>query len=496
MERRYFLGAALAGLVGACTQDVELLDPDQTTKSTAGTSSTSTTSSSTSAEPPSPVVAALQTEPVELSASPFEQGIASGDPSSGAVMLWTTLTGVLPDQVPLVWEVADDADFQLLLATGRAVATVEENHSVRVDAAGLPSASSLYYRFRVGDEVSEVGGTRTFTPAGEAAPVLRLAVSSCQARTDGAYAAHRSIAEADIDAVVWLGDYIYGESSTLEEYRATYAEYRSNPALRAAHAAHPWIMIWDDHEVANDFDSHVDPTRLQAGLQAWRENQPVRLPAPDDSGLVGYRSFEVGDLCRILMLDARQYSDVGQGGSGSILGSAQQKWLLDSLNHESAWSLIGSPVLASGLSAPTNQEGPLLPYTWDGAPDDRKDLAEALADTDAVIVSGDLHTAMVLDFTADPTVSGSPATAPEFMAPSISSQFPARFESAAPLLPLFNGQLRHINTSNGWLLLEITTRTITATFHFVSDVQDPDSAVLAGPVYEVIRGESRARLLP
>ncbi len=497
MERRHFLGAALAGLVGACTQDVELLDPDPTTTSTTDTSPGSTSSSSISTEPPSPtVVDALETEPVVLSTFPFDQGIASGDPSSSAVILWTTLTGVLPDEVPLVWEVAADVDFQLLFATGRAVATVEENHSLRVDATGLPSARSLFYRFRVGDEVSEVGRTKTFTPADQAAPALRLAVSSCQARTDGAYAAHRSIAEADIDAVVWLGDYIYGESSTLEEYRATYAEYRSDPALRAAHAAHPWIMIWDDHEVANDFDSQIDPAQLRNGLQAWRENQPVRLPAPDDSGLVGYRSFEVGDLCRILMLDARQYSDVGQGGSGSILGPVQQRWLLDSLHHESAWSLIGSPVLASGLSAPTNQEGPLLPYTWDGAPDDRRKLAEALADTDAVIVPGDLHTAMVLDFTADPTVSGSPATAPEFMAPSISSQFPARFESAAPLLPLFNNKLHHINTSNGWLLLEITTRKITATFHFVSDVQDPDSAVLAGPVYEVIRGESRARLVP
>ncbi len=496
MERRHFLGAALAGLVGACTQDVELLDPDPTTTSTADTSLGNTASSSISTEPPSPtIVDALDTEPVTLSGLPFDQGIASGDPSSDSVMLWTTLTGELPDEVPLVWEVADDAGFLLLLATGRAVATVGENHSVRIDATGLPSASSLFYRFRVGDEVSDVGRTKTFAPAGQAASVLRLAVSSCQARTDGAYAAHRSIAEADIDAVVWLGDYIYGESSSLEEYRSAYAEHRSDPALRAAHAAHPWIMIWDDHEIANDFDSQVDPARLQAGLQAWRENQPVRLPAPDASGLVGYRSFEVGDLCRILMLDARQYSDVGQGGSGSILGSTQQEWLLGSLNHEAAWSIIGSPVLASGLSAPVDQEGPLLPYTWDGAPQDRNKLAEKLADTDAVIVSGDLHTSMVLDFRAEPTNPESKAAAPEFMAPSISSQFPARFESAAPLLPLFNGQLRHIDTSNGWLHLEITAEKVVATFHYVSDVQDPDSDVLPGPSYEVLRGETSARLI-
>ncbi len=169
--------------------------------------------------------------------------------------------------------------------------------------------------------------------------------------------------------------------------------------------------------------------------------------------------------------------------------------MINSLDHDAAWSIIGSPVLASGLSAPTSQEGPLLPYTWDGAPKDRRQLAEALADRDAIIVSGDLHTSMVLDFTADPTDPASPTTAPEFMAPSISSQFPARFESAAPLLPLFNNQLQHIDTHNGWLSLEITAEKIVATFQYVQDVQDPASDVLPGPSYQVLRGEPQARLI-
>ncbi len=495
MERRHFLGAALVGFVGACTQDVQLLDSEPTTTAASATErSPGATTSSLAPTTPTPVDA-LDTDPVALGAFPFDLGIASGDPTSGSVMLWTTLTGELPDEVPLVWEVAGDADFDFLYATGRIRTTTGENHSVRVDATGLPPASSVFYRFRVGDEVSEIGRTKTFAPAGTQVPVLRLAVSSCQARTDGAYATHRSIAGADIDAVIWLGDYIYGQSETLEEYRATYAQYRGDAALRAAHAAHPWIMIWDDHEVANDFDANVDPRRLQAGLRAWRENQPVRLPTPDETGLIGYRSFVVGDVCQILMLDARQYSSSGQSGAASILGASQQQWLLDSLDNEAAWSVIGSPVLASGLSAPVDQEGPLLPYTWDGAPQDRRELAEALADKNAIIVSGDLHTSMVLDFTADPTDPAAKPVATEFMAPSVSSQFPARFESAAPLLPLFNRHLRHIDTSNGWLLLEITPEKIVATFQFVTDVQDPESDVLPGPAYEVLLGEAEARLV-
>ena len=157
--------------------------------------------------------------------------------------------------------------------------------------------------------------------------------------------------------------------------------------------------------------------------------------------------------------------------------------------------MIASPVLASGLQAPTSDDGPLLPYTWDGAPEDRRQLAAALASQDAVIVSGDLHSAMVLEFRPDPSDLSSPTAAPEFMAPSISSDFPARFESAAPFLTLFNAQLDFIDTSNGWLLLDISHDRVLATFQFVANPDDPDSQTLAGPTYEVLPGQPIPRRL-
>lgn len=497
MKRRAFLTTALTALVAACTPEVHVSEasPTQPEAGTEPPATATTAVSTTSTQPELPEeVKPLSTEPIALSGSPFQLGVASGDPTATSVMLWTKLSGDLPPSVPLVWEVADSNTFESLVATGRKTATEAVDRTVRVDVPDLPAGSQLFYRFRVGEETSPIGRTRTFAPPGESTPPLRLAVSSCQAATDGAYAAHQSIAEADVDAVLWLGDYIYGESTTLEEYRSTYDSYRSDPALQAAHAAHPWIMIWDDHEVKNDFDSSVEIKQRQAAFQAWRENQPVRMDQATAAGLQGYRSFVVGDLCRIIMLDARQYSTAGSP-NGSILGDAQRNWLGDELQQEAAWMVVASPVLASGLSAPV--DGVLLPYTWDGAADDRSQLASRVADQDAIIVSGDLHTAMALDFRADPNDAESTTVAPEFMAPAISSAFPQRFESFAPFLGLFNDHLNLIDTRNGWLHLELSVDRVVATYHFVDDVADPQSALTTGNErFEVRRGDATSHRLP
>lgn len=492
MDRRFFLSGTAAWLLAACTPSVETnsATTNRPQPPTPQLPSAAEVAPTTTSAAPLPTVQALATEPVELHSAAFEQGIASGDPTQDSVMLWTRLTGDLPPGVPLVWELSDTADFERLVATGRHTAKAESVHTVRIDVGGLLPASSYYYRFRAGDQASGAGRTRTFVAHGENQQSVRFAVSSCQAKEDGAYAAHRSIAEADVDAVLWLGDYIYGSDTTLADYRSSYARYRSDVALQAAHAAHPWIMIWDDHEIANDFDSSLDPDRLQAGLQAFWENQPIRIPKPNGTGATGHRHFRFGDLCQLVVLDARQHAE-----PGSLLGQDQEDWLIEAVENDAAWSVVASPVLASGLAAPTGEDQPLLGYTWDGSPSARSRLAGALAEQDAVVLSGDLHTGMVLDFKADPADTQSEAAAPEFMAPSISSAFPSRYATLAPLLGLFNHQLRHIDTTNGWLLLDITAERVQATFKLVVDVEDPNSAVVNGPVFEVRTGESSARQL-
>lgn len=428
------------------------------------------------------------------------------------MVLWTRLTQ--PDaaaDIPLLWEVASDDQFASLIATGITSAPASSANAATVLAENLPSGSHLWYRFKVDDFVSSIGRTKTLPTEGATVDRFRFAVSSCQLMETGHYAAHRDLAAAEVDLVIWLGDYIYegGGSSdlagrahrsatadSLEGYRDRYSQYRLDPDLQAAHAAHPWIMIWDDHEVLNDYDSSVDPQRRAEAYRAWVENQPVSFglhnaaglaPEAGDfkEGLTVYRSVDVGNLVRLCLIDVRQYAN-----ESSLLGEAQTDWLKGELEHDLAWTLLGSPVLVSGLLAPT--DGPLLGYTWDGYPQERAELATILRGQDAVVVSGDLHTSLVLDMKADPLDEPETTAAPEFMAPAISSAFPADYAALAPLLSLFNPQMKHLDLSNGWLMIEVSEASVIAEFHLVADVSSPDSAVSIGPRFIVSRGDSRA----
>jgi alkaline phosphatase D len=307
---------------------------------------------------------------------------------------------------------------------------------------------------------------------------ITLGVSSCQAREGGAWAAHRDLASADVDVVVWLGDYIYGEHRTLDEYRSSYAAYRGDPLLQACHAAHPWIVFTDDHEVTNDYDASVDPSRRAAAYRAWWENQPTRLPPPDDDGrLQLHRSFDLGGSVHLVGLDVRQHaSDSG------LLGEDQWQDLESESAAPARNTVVASPVLMSGIR---DLEGePLLPYTIDSRPSERERFARLLSTMPSpVIVSGDLHTSLVADFSADPLDRTAPVVAPEIMAPAISSAFPARFAPLAPFLPLVNPQLRQVEVANGWLELTLSSdQAPSATFHFVDDINDPESPITLRPI--------------
>ncbi|MFP5390601.1 MAG: alkaline phosphatase D family protein, partial [Gammaproteobacteria bacterium] len=238
---------------------------------------------------------------------PFSLGVASGSPLPDSVILWTRILadplGALPTApvaLSVRWEVAHDEAFRRIAAAGTAVAAPELAHSVHAEATGLAPGRWYWYRFMLGDAVSPVGRTRTAPAAGDMPGMLKLAVASCQHWEFGSYAAHRHIASAAPDLVAFLGDYIYewgpyrlahpdsarrsDESFTLAQYRARYAQYKSDPHLQAAHRAAPWIVTWDDHEVANDYspdqDERLDPRfaeRRAAAYQAFYEHMPLRL---------------------------------------------------------------------------------------------------------------------------------------------------------------------------------------------------------------------------
>ncbi len=509
MRRRRFLTSLAAVAATACSG----IEPETTTASgpttlppttlppttlpptTLPPTTTGTAEPPVVTEPDLPAVEPLASPPSPLGSDGFGLGVASGDPDANSVVLWTRLVGDLPDEVGVIWELGPDPDLATIVATGSVSSSSLLGHSLHIVAGGLTPDRGWYYRFRSGDQTSPVGRTRTLPdPARTVDPArpLMIGASSCQRIDDGRWAALDDVAAADLDLFVWLGDYIYEDPDdpSLDGYRQRYVQYRGQPELQAAHAAHPWFVTWDDHEVANDYDADIDPTRRAAAYRAWWEFMPVRLEPPDPSAgrYDIYRSVDLGDRLRLLATDVRQYAD-----DTTLFGDAQKDWLTDALRHDRTWTLLASPVVASGIYTGGDV---LLPYTLDGHPDERRWLGEQLArQPGRIIVSGDLHAAAVFEFSPDRSDVDSPTVATEFMAPAISSSFPERYAAAAPLLPVLNSHMKRFDLFNGWLSLAFTAADVTAEFRRVADVSRPDSEVTAERRYRVEFGDPEVQSL-
>ena len=265
----------------------------------------------------------------------FSHGIASGDPTQNAVILWTrVLNGAdMAKNITGSWQISKSADFNQLAASGAFKTGPKRDFTVKIDVAGLDADSQYYYRFSVGDIFSPIGKTKTL-PRGS--NPIDLAVVSCSNYSHGHFHVYGEISRRDYQAVLHLGDYIYeyaegkydnpkvlaqGRTSkpkteilTLEDYRTRYANYRNDTNLQAAHAAHPFICVWDDHEVANDAwkggaENHNDgegdfKARQQAAIRAYYEWLPIRETEATANGKI-YRTFELGDLASLIMLDTR-----------------------------------------------------------------------------------------------------------------------------------------------------------------------------------------------
>jgi hypothetical protein len=305
----------------------------------------------------------------------FALGVASGQPRADGMVLWTRLSGAdLPPEVAVRWELAEDEAFTRIAARGVETALAADAHSVHAEPSGLASARWYWYRFAALGQQSMVGRTRTAPAAGDAVARLDFAIASCQRWDVGFYAAWRHAAAEALDLVLFLGDYIYeyagGASSvrptdgrlvhTLDDYRARYALHKSDPALQAAHAACPWLLVWDDHEVENDYaglqGNRLEPdfpARRAAAYRAYWEHMPLPKAARRADGTMRMHGrLDWGRLARVHLLDDRQMRDPqacprpGYGGSNTVrpqdcpaladprrtlLGAAQEAWLAGAL---------------------------------------------------------------------------------------------------------------------------------------------------------------------
>ena len=532
ISRRAFLAASGAVVAAACSDSGAANSTTTTASST--TTSTSTTEAATTTEA---TTTTSTLPPVELSADPFTLGVASGEPDPVSVVLWTRLApdplnggGMPDDDVEVTWEVSDSDDFATIAASGVEIATLERGHMVHVI---VPlDQGSWFYRFRVGQYTSPVGTTRAAPDASVNLAETNFAVANCQNYSNGQYAAHRDLAEHKPDFVVFLGDYIYedpgipgnedptarvdigSEPTTLEEYRNRYARYKTDPHLQAAHAVCPWFVIWDDHEVENNYagltpqaaaDAPTFPARRFAAYQAWWEHQPVRLEPPiaPDKEYRTYRDVHWGDLIDLALLDGRQYrTDQACGDvtlsldppcaevldpARTMLGDEQETWLFDTLAASTAnWNVIGNQV----VFADATLNGAVLNYDqWDGYPLERERILQHLADSNVpnvVVLTGDIHLAAVAQLRAGDRATGTPVGA-EFITTSISSMglISDQFTDVLKSYPhLVDAELTH----RGYSLHSVTTERWIAEYRIVADVADADSEVTTLGTYVVEAG--------
>jgi alkaline phosphatase D len=513
-RREFIVGTASAVVLAACSNgDDDAAPAASTTRSPA-------LGPTTTRRPPA------------LPGDPFRLGVASGDPGPDSVILWARLApdplaadglgGMPGDPVDVIWEIAADERFTKVQGRGVATASPQAGHSLHVEADDLEPASEYFYRFSVGEWTSPVGRTRTLPGPGDVPEQFALAIANCQMLDTGRYGAYHHMIDENVDLVVHLGDYIYEYPGpralpnrmpeTLADYRLRYASYRADPDLQAAHARYPFVCTWDDHEVVNNYmgNNTLDaraPDQVEtlraAAYRAWQEFLPVRVEHPESADVPVYGHTDIGALVRLYMLDTRQHADnppcrdggaVGDFGDcdtrndeRSLLGREQEDWFASATSDSTAaWNLVGNPVALSGIDAGTDTSAYYLD-SWDGYPQARLRLLDALATVDnPVVLTGDYHAGMVLDAYRRPFEPESEVVATEFLSPPISSAlFSADVTARTP-------QLRRQINAHGYLTVAIERERLTATFRVLDDVGDARSPIRTESAWQIVAGTPRA----
>ncbi|MGQ3139696.1 MAG: alkaline phosphatase D family protein [Sphingopyxis solisilvae] len=463
-------------------------------------------------------IAAAQAAPTNraprLTHDPFALGVASGEPASDGLVLWTRAVGLTED-VRLGYEIASDENFRAIVRSGGIDAPAGRGGAAHLEVRGLPPGRPYFYRFHLGDAVSRVGRAATVAANPER---LRLALTSCQHWEHGWFSAYRDMIEQNVDAVLQVGDYIYEKSFgsgpnvrafgapdplTLDDYRARHALYRTDPDLAAAHAAMPFIVALDDHEVENDYAGvhggvTVDPAaflrRRTAAWQAYFEHMPLRPSAWRSGGsLQLFRRFRWGRLATVHMLDTRQYrsvqacSDEKRGGQvvrdcdavadpgATMLGARQEAWLDDGLARERGiWSLVAQQTLFSRLVLP---QGPDARWSdmWDGYEAARHRALGSLGRPtvrNAVVLGGDVHSFWLNNVLADFGDPRSKIVASEVVTSCLASRNgpAALFDGARSRNPHIR---YHDNAHAGYALLDVVPERIDVDLRAVASLDEP-----------------------
>jgi alkaline phosphatase D len=445
---------------------------------------------------------------------PFQLGIASGDPRSDGMVLWTRLApkpldadgGMGTRTVAVQWEVATDANFATIVANGTESAIPGEGHSVHAEPRGLAPNAWYYYRFKADGFISPVGRTRTTPALGAAVSSLKFAFASCQHLEEGWYHAWRYIAADNPDVVLFLGDYMYEGPSgqptlvrkyvaldnvvnTLAEYRLRYAQHHLDPDLKAAHAVAPWLVVFDDHEVKNNWygsGSAIPEAQRKDAFQAFWENMPVpRAMKPTSAAIQLYRRVEWGTLARFHMMDTRQYR-VAQAAAGNcsqitsttrtLTGAAQEQWLLDGLTaRSSGWDFLGQQVFFAQRDTDGSSSTCDVPTdSWDGYRNSRNRITQGWIDRgvrNPVVLTGDVHTHWANNLRLNYYDHAAPVVGTELVTSSITSM-----GGGTPAYLANNPHVNWIGNHRGYVRVTLTAGQMTAEWTKVSSITERDPA--------------------
>ena len=440
--------------------------------------------------------------------APFFHGIASGDPLSDAVILWTKVTPPTGnnDDIDVYWQIATDTSFTNIVNFGKTKATAAADFTVKLDVCGLQPATYYYYTFNALGQNSVIGRTKTAPATGGNS--AKFGIVSCSSYEHGYFNAYESLSKRnDLDAIIHLGDYIYeyetggfsstvvtgqgrtyqptNEAITLSDYRIRHSHYKLDDQLQMLHQIHPFITTWDDHETANDSykdgaDNHDNATegpwinRKISGTQAYKEYMPIRNPDPNDDVKI-WRKLRYGNLLDLIVLDSRLWArdeqDLGQTNNSNhhLLGNDQFNWLENQLSDNSTqWKIVCQQVMMAPLEifgAAVNAD------QWDGYNSERNRFINYLENNNIenpVILTGDIHTSWVNNVPGNNTNTA----AVEFVVTSVTSPGLDVIEVALGQLPQwllnlfggvvpdviksFNSHMEYVNIEDhGYMLLTV-----------------------------------------
>ena len=467
---------------------------------------------------------------------PFVAGVASGEPASNSVVIWTRIAldalGREPIQgrVPVLWQIAEDEGMRRVVDRGVRISDPAEGHSIHVEVSRLRPGREYWYRFYANGQASAVGRTRTAPSFKNTPNSLTFCLASCSHYETGYFTAYKRIAQDDPWFVVHVGDYIYeggpgttgvrqhsnAEPMDLPSYRERHSQYNSDPDLMELRRLFPIIVTPDDHEVENNFaslisqidtepdqDRAVFAARRAAAYRAYYEFMPLRrFSHPQGSGMQLYRELPMGSLANFVVADTRQYrTDQPYGDSGSkdgpemtdpnatLPGIAQEEWIVKRMSRSKAkWNILAQQVLMAAHDRIPGAEKGYSTDQWDAYRASRQRVLTGIADrgtNNPVVLTGDIHQHYAADLLRNFDDPSSPIIGSELVGTSITSGGDGN-DNVEDLTE--NPWIKYNARRRGYVRVKMDRKQLRADFRTISAVRTPDAPVATGASFLIEDG--------